>query len=180
MEVLNNIITNLTEEKENNAIKISSLLHENEKLKQNITNNSQKENENDKINGKKYEEIIIKLKKNMLSLKEENKALEEVIIKQESEVSQLSSKVIEAEKVLIQKDLYTKEQVDEETGRNKAKEINAIFKLTSAKNERGAINDYIKELLENYLKKHGEVIKKEKSIDVSIESFSREKTNTCC
>ena len=82
MEVLNNIITNLTEEKENNAIKISSLLHENEKLKQNITNNSQKENENDKINGKKYEEIIIKLKKNMLSLKEENKALEEVIIKQ--------------------------------------------------------------------------------------------------
>ena len=39
MEVLNNIITNLTEEKENNAIKISSLLHENEKLKQNIKNN---------------------------------------------------------------------------------------------------------------------------------------------
>ena len=41
-------------------------------------------------------------------------------------------------------------------------------------------NEYIKELLENYLKKHGEVVKKEKSIDVSIESFSREKTNTCC
>ena len=40
MEVLNNIITNLTEEKENNAIKISSLLHENEKLKQNIKNNN--------------------------------------------------------------------------------------------------------------------------------------------
>ena len=50
MELLNNIITNLTEEKENNAIKISSLLHEKEKLKQNITNNSQKDNENDKIN----------------------------------------------------------------------------------------------------------------------------------
>ena len=112
MEVLNNIITNLTEEKENNAIKISSLLHENEKLKQNITNNSQKENENDKINGKKYEEIIIKLKKNMLSLKEENKALEEVIIKQESEVSQLSSKVIEAEKILIQKDKELQESIE--------------------------------------------------------------------
>ena len=40
MEVLNNIITNLTEQKENNAIKISSLLHENEKLKQNIKNNA--------------------------------------------------------------------------------------------------------------------------------------------
>ena len=40
MEVLNNIITNLTEEKENNAIKITNLLHENEKLKQNIKNNA--------------------------------------------------------------------------------------------------------------------------------------------
>ena len=38
MEVLNNIITNLTEEKENNAIKITNLLHENEKLKQNTLN----------------------------------------------------------------------------------------------------------------------------------------------
>ena len=44
MEVLNNIITNLTEEKENNAIKITNLLHENEKLKQNIKNNSNNNN----------------------------------------------------------------------------------------------------------------------------------------
>ena len=77
MEVLNNIITNLTEEKENNAIKISSLLHENEKLKQNIKNNignsnNIQENEN-VMNNKKYEEIIIKLKKNMLSLKDKSK-----------------------------------------------------------------------------------------------------------
>ena len=113
MEVLNNIITNLTEEKENNAIKISSLLHENEKLKQNIKNNpniiNNKENEKTKKN---YEEIILKLKKNMLNLKEENKSLEEVILKQESEVSQLSSKMNEVEKVLIQKDKELQESIE--------------------------------------------------------------------
>ena len=115
MEVLNNIITNLTEEKENNAIKISSLLHENEKLKQNIKNNANNINNlssKEKENSKKYEEIILKLKKNMLSLKEENKTLEEVILKQESEVSQLSSKVIEAEKVLNQKDKELQESIE--------------------------------------------------------------------
>ena len=115
MEVLNNIITNLTEEKENNAIKISSLLHENEKLKQNIKNNNNtnpNSSSKEKENSKKYEEIILKLKKNMLSLKEENKTLEEVILKQESEVSQLSSKVIEVEKVLVQKDKELQESIE--------------------------------------------------------------------
>ena len=116
MEVLNNIITNLTEEKENNAIKISSLLHENEKLKQNIKNNNNKynskENDDAKMNNKKYEEIINKLKKNMLTLKEENKSLEEVILKQESEVSQLSTKVTEVEKVLVQKDKELQDSIE--------------------------------------------------------------------
>ena len=116
MEVLNNIITNLTEEKENNAKKISSLLYENEKLKQNIkTNNSNANdnlNENEKINSQKYEEIIMKLKKNMMNLKEENKLLEEVIIKQEVEVNQLSSKIIEVEKVLGQKDKELQESIE--------------------------------------------------------------------
>ena len=118
MEVLNNIITNLTEEKENNAIKISNLLHENEKLKQNIKNNnigegvnSSKINENSN-NNKKYEEIILKLKKNLLNLKEEKKTLEEVILKQESEVNQLSSKVTEVEKILIKKDKELQESIE--------------------------------------------------------------------
>ena len=68
MEVLNNIITNLTEEKENNAIKITNLLHENEKLKQ-IKNNGVGENMGvhknsyNANNNKKYEDIILKLKK---------------------------------------------------------------------------------------------------------------------
>ena len=116
MEVLNNIITNLTEEKENNAKKISSLLHENEKLKQNIktnnTNVNNNINENEKLNTQKYEEIIMKLKKNMMNLKEENKSLEEVILKQEAEVNQLSSKIIEVENVLVQKDKELQESIE--------------------------------------------------------------------
>ena len=124
MEVLNNIITNLTEEKENNAIKITNLLHENEKLKQNIKNNTNsavsgggtnngQSGVNDNCNGnKKYEEIILKLKKNMLNLKEEKKALEEVILKQESEVNQLSSNVNEVENILIKKDKELQESIE--------------------------------------------------------------------
>ena len=57
------------------------------------------------------------------------------------------------------KDLYMKEEIDEDTGRNKADEIGALFKLTSAKTERGAINDYLVELLEEYLRRNGENIK---------------------
>ena len=119
MEVLNNIITNLTEEKENNAIKISNLIHENEKLKNNIknsinagpTNNDSPINDNVN-NNKKYEEIIIKLKKNMLNMKEENKTLEEIILKQESEVNQLSSKVNEVDNVLNTKDKELQESIE--------------------------------------------------------------------
>ena len=124
MEVLNNIITNLTEEKENNAIKITNLLHENEKLKQNIKNNANSgasgggtsngqsgEGENSKSN-KKYEEIILKLKKNMLNLKEEKEALVEVILKQESEVNQLSSNVNEVENILMKKDKELQESIE--------------------------------------------------------------------
>ena len=122
MEVLNNIITNLTEEKENNAIKITNLLHENEKLKQNIKNNNNNvgnsnnlnnsQSSDNSVNNKKYEEIIMKLKKNILNLKEENKTLEEVIFKQESEVNQLSSKVTEVENILIKKDKELQESIE--------------------------------------------------------------------
>ena len=54
------------------------------------------------------------------------------------------------------KDLYSKEEVDEDLGRSKAEEIGAIFKLTSAKTEREGINDYLKQLVIEYLKKNGE------------------------
>jgi chromosome segregation ATPase len=120
MEVLNNIITNLTEEKENNAIKISNLLHENEKLKQSIKNNSSNtgtdvnnySQSTEESNNKKYEEIIAKLKKNMSNLKNENKTLEELILRQESEVNQLSSKVDEVENVLVRKNKELQDSIE--------------------------------------------------------------------
>jgi small GTP-binding protein len=53
------------------------------------------------------------------------------------------------------KDLFIKEEVDEDLGREKAEKIGALFKLTSAKTERNQINDFLKELLEEYIKKNG-------------------------
>ena len=61
------------------------------------------------------------------------------------------------------KDLFQVEEVDEEEGENKAKEINALFKLTSAKTGQG-INDFMQSLLEEYVKSV-ENISKTKSID---------------
>jgi small GTP-binding protein len=86
------------------------------------------------------------------------------------------------------KDLFIKEEIDEDTGRNKANEIGAIFKLTSAKTERGAINDYMNELLEEFLRRNGENIKKEprrQTIDSSVEVKNRKKKDkndnkNCC
>ena len=86
------------------------------------------------------------------------------------------------------KDLFIKEEIDEDTGRNKANEIGAIFKLTSAKTERAAINDYMNELLEEFLRRNGENIKKEprrQTIDCSVEIKNKKKKDTndnnkCC
>ena len=86
------------------------------------------------------------------------------------------------------KDLFIKEEIDEDTGRNKANEIGAIFKLTSAKTERGAINDFMNELLEEFLRRNGENIKKEprrQTIDSSVEVKNRKKKDkndnkNCC
>lgn len=86
------------------------------------------------------------------------------------------------------KDLFIKEEIDEDTGRNKANEIGAIFKLTSAKTERAAINDYMNELLEEFLRRNGENIKKEprrQTIDCSVEIKNKKKkdkndNNKCC
>ena len=86
------------------------------------------------------------------------------------------------------KDLFIKEEIDEDTGRNKANEIGAIFKLTSAKTERAAINDFMIELLEEFLRRNGENIKKEprrQTIDNSVEIKHRKKKDkndnkNCC
>ena len=54
------------------------------------------------------------------------------------------------------KDLFQQEEVGDEEGEDKAKEIGAIFKLTSAKTKIG-IEDFVKKLVEEYAKKIGDI-----------------------
>ena len=126
LELLNGTITNLTEEKENNTIKLTELIHENEQLKKNkistMNNNNSNNNNNNEAQNKKYEDLIVKLKKNIVILNEEKKSLEEVIIKQEEKVNELSLKV----------DITTKEINEKEKELKESKEYNA--KLTTTNN----------------------------------------------
>jgi len=55
------------------------------------------------------------------------------------------------------KDLFQQEEVGDEEGEDKAKEIGAIFKLTSAKTKIG-IEDFVKKLAEEYAKKIGSLM----------------------
>ena len=108
LELLNSTITNLTEEKENNTIKLTELIHENEELKKNkIQNNNNLETQN-----KKYENIIMKLKKNISMLTEEKKSLEDVIIKQEQKVNEFTSKVDKTKKEILKKDKELQESIE--------------------------------------------------------------------
>ena len=82
------------------------------------------------------------------------------------------------------KDLFQNEQVNEDEGEKKAKEIGALFKLTSAKNGQMGINEFMGSLLEKYIKKIGEVNDIDPSVDHST-SFSINKKNgkkkiKCC
>ena len=115
LEQLNNTITNLTEEKENNTIKLTELMRENEQLRKNKNygiNNHNNIDDNNEIQNTKYEELIIKLKKNIMKLTEEKKSLEEVIIKQEEKVSELSLKVDNVKKEIIIKDKELRESIE--------------------------------------------------------------------
>ena len=113
LELLNNTITNLTEEKENNTIKLTELIHENEQLKKNKNSlNNNDNNNNNEAQNKKYEELIIKLKKNIMKLNEEKKSLEEVIFKQEEKVNELSLKVDNTKKEIMKKDKELKESME--------------------------------------------------------------------
>ena len=66
------------------------------------------------------------------------------------------------------KDLYDKEQVSIEQGEQKAKEIGARFKLTSAKNEVPGINLFAEELLGDYIVKRGGKVEDEKGQKLDI------------
>ena len=76
------------------------------------------------------------------------------------------------------KDLYLKEEVNNEEGNEKAKEIGAIFRLTSAKEGFG-ISDLFEELMYEYIKKveNGE-IKPHKSYN--LEKGNTNKKKKCC
>ena len=76
------------------------------------------------------------------------------------------------------KDLYLKEEVNNEEGNEKAKEIGAIFRLTSAKEGFG-ITDLFEELMYLYIKKveSGE-IKPHKSYN--LEKGNTNKKKKCC
>ena len=67
------------------------------------------------------------------------------------------------------KDLFIKEEVEEDLGREKAEKIGALFKLTSAKTERNQINDFLKELLEAYIKKNGGNVQKDENRGKSLD-----------
>ena len=114
LELLNGKITNLTEEKENNTIELTELIHENEQLKKNQNSiiNKNNNNTNNEIQNKKYEDLILKLKKNIVKLNEEKKSLEEVIIKQEEKVNELSLKVDNTKKEIMKKDKELKESIE--------------------------------------------------------------------
>ena len=66
------------------------------------------------------------------------------------------------------KDLYDREQVSIEQGEQKAKEIGARFKLTSAKNEVPGINLFAEELLGDYIVKRGGKVEDEKGQKLDI------------
>jgi len=82
------------------------------------------------------------------------------------------------------KDLFINEEVEEDLGREKAEKIGALFKLTSAKTERNQINDFLKELLEEYIKKNGGSLQKDEakgtSLDGSIDNGKKEKSKFKC
>jgi small GTP-binding protein len=67
------------------------------------------------------------------------------------------------------KDLFIKEEVEEDLGREKAEKIGALFKLTSAKTERNQINDFLKELLDAYIKKNGGNVQKDENRGKSLD-----------
>ena len=81
------------------------------------------------------------------------------------------------------KDLFMNEKVTEEEGENKAKEIGAHFKLTSAKTERENINIIVNDLVKEYVEREE---KDNKSISNREESFALQinkepkKKKKCC
>ena len=76
------------------------------------------------------------------------------------------------------KDLFLKEKVNEEQGRQKAEQIGASFKLTSAKTGYG-IKEFIISLLKDYLKKNENESDK-CNVSYKLEKHGKKKKKKCC
>ena len=173
LELLNSTITNLTEEKENNTIKLTELIHENEQLKKtknstiNNNNSNNINNNNNEAQNKKYEDLIIKLKKNIVILNEEKKSLEEVIIKQEEKVNELSLKVDITTKEITEKEKELKESMEYNeklttTNDFHIKEIQKLKQSNSNNNNTNSFNNKNKDMMSIMnLQKEIQTIKKE-------------------
>ena len=81
-------------------------------------------------------------------------------------------------------DLYQNEQVKEELGEQKAKDINASFKIVSAKTTAPVIKQFVKDLVIEYLKKSGDIedTNKKKGKKLKIQNQNNEQKNgkKCC
>ena len=85
-------------------------------------------------------------------------------------------------------DLFLNEQVEEDEARKKAEDINAYFRLTSAKCDRDKINQYLEELIEKYLSvKNNNIERKsienkhgEKSFELNNQKTKNNKKKKCC
>ncbi len=77
------------------------------------------------------------------------------------------------------KDLIMEEKIDEEKGKEKAEKIGAKFKLTSAKNGVNGINEFMKQLLEDYIIKNGGSIKEETKGQSLQEKKEKKKSKFC-
>ena len=81
------------------------------------------------------------------------------------------------------KDLFMNEKVTEEEGENKAQEIGAHFKLTSAKTEREniniTVNDLVKEYVEREEKDNKSISNREESFALQINKEPKKKKKCC-
>lgn len=75
-------------------------------------------------------------------------------------------------------DLFQQEQVTEEEGEKKAKEIGALFKLTSAKTRVG-INEFVEKLVEEYAKKSGDIPDENKGQKLNSGDNKEKKKSKC-
>jgi len=78
-------------------------------------------------------------------------------------------------------DLYIKEEIKEEEGRNFANEIGAKFKLVTAKEDPNGFISFLEELLDEFLSKKGIDVQKNDNINISKDTEKQiSKKKKCC